>query len=58
MRITNDANTVLILIILEVTLWGNQDDANNDDDAVLILIILEVTLWDAASGAYVESVTS
>ena len=37
---------VLILIILEVTLWGAKNSTiKNQVVDVLILIILEVTLW-------------
>ena len=38
---------VLILIILEVTLWEEEKTVIEKVETVLILIILEVTLWVA-----------
>ena len=37
---------VLILIVLEVSLWGQLKLASPDAYEVLILIVLEVSLWD------------
>ena len=42
---------VLILIILEVTLWVVRLLLDRPDFEVLILIILEVTLWDQVSSS-------
>jgi len=44
---------VLILIVLEVSLWVSQmDDKLLEGLDVLILIVLEVSLWDRRKPAY------
>ena len=49
-----DARIVLILIILEVTLWDELSMRSLSLADVLILIILEVTLWDKDYVRYVN----